>query len=85
MPTPLNAGMAACISDSRDATRRMLLQASSPKSATASEDPLLALAQREANVLGKERLLAALLGGAGLQARVVRGLELGEGERRGGV
>jgi len=48
-------------------------------SATASEDPLLALDQREANALGKERLLVALLRGTGLEARVVRGLELGDG------
>lgn len=48
-------------------------------SPTAGDDPLLALREREANAFGKELLLCELLRGAGATARVVRGLELGEG------
>ncbi len=52
------------------------------QSETASEDPVLALDQREANALGKERTLTALLRGAEMDARVARGLELGDGTPR---
>lgn len=47
--------------------------------ATAGDDALLALAQREASPVGKERLLVTLLRAAGMPARVVRGLALRDG------
>ena len=49
-------------------------------SPTGAEDPLPVLSQREANATGKEQLLVALLRGAEIHARVVLGLELGEGQ-----
>ncbi len=45
----------------------------------AGSDALLTLARREGSAEGKERLLITLLRGAGVPARVVRGLELREG------
>ncbi|MCP5069001.1 MAG: UUP1 family membrane protein [bacterium] len=45
----------------------------------AGSDALLTLARREGSVEGKERLLITLLRGAGVPARVVRGLELRDG------
>ena len=46
---------------------------------TAGDDALLTLARRAGSAEGKERLLITLLRGAGVPARVVRGLELREG------
>lgn len=51
-------------------------------SPTGTDDPVLALRQREANAAGKEALLADLLEHAGAWARVVQGLELVEGRPR---
>ncbi|MBW2240608.1 MAG: UUP1 family membrane protein [Deltaproteobacteria bacterium] len=45
----------------------------------AGSDALLTLARREGSDEGKERLLITLLRGAGIPARVVRGLELRDG------
>ncbi|MCP5056248.1 MAG: UUP1 family membrane protein [bacterium] len=45
----------------------------------AGSDALLTLARREGSAEGKERLLITLLRGAGIPARVVRGLELRDG------
>ncbi len=47
--------------------------------AGAGDDPLLALAQREASEVGTERLLATLLRAAGIPARLALGLQLNEG------
>lgn len=46
---------------------------------SASSDPLLIAASREATAFGKERMLVTLLRGAGFPARLVSGLELREG------
>lgn len=46
---------------------------------SAGDDALLTLAHRGGSAEGKERLLITLLRGAGIPARVVRGLELREG------
>jgi len=46
---------------------------------SASSDPLLIAASREATAFGKERMLVTLMRGAGFPARLVSGLELREG------
>ena len=50
--------------------------------AAATDDALLTMIQREGNELGRVRLLVTLLRAIGVPARVVAGLELGDGRAR---